>query len=167
MLRMFIRAAMAATLIAAPALAHDGVHIVDPYARVSGPSAQSGAVFLVIENHGDADDRLIAASSDVAARVELHTHREDSKGVMQMVEVEGGFVIPAGGTHALERGGDHVMLMGLNRSLKHGDVVTVTLTFERGDVITLDVPVDLERKPGQGMGHDHGHGHAHGHKHGG
>lgn len=152
-------AALAASLIALPALAGETIRIVDPFARVSGPSAVSGAIFLVIENHGDADDRLIAAASDVAERVELHTHRE-ANGVMQMVEVPEGFPIPAHGSHALARGGDHIMLIGLRRSLAHGDTVPLTLTFARGSVVELAVPVDLERKPMHGGGMMHGHGRA-------
>ena len=169
-----LRAAAAAALLAFPAFAqsHDGIHVTDAYARVSGPSAQSGAVFMVLENHSAEEDRLISATSDVAARVELHTHKQDANGVMQMLEVAEGFAIPGGASHALARGGDHVMLMGLTRSLNHGDSFPLTLTFARGEVITIDVTVDLERKP-EPMGHgamDHGahgghagHGAGHGH----
>lgn len=154
------RAAVVAALFAFPAVAqsHDGMHISDAYARVSGPSAQSGAVFMVLENHGTADDRLVSASSDVAARVELHTHKQDANGVMQMMKVPEGFAVAAGATHALARGGDHVMLMGLTRSLNHGDTFPLTLTFARGETITLDVTVDLQRAA-PAMGHGAmGHG---------
>jgi len=163
---MFLRStilAAAAAAIALPAFAADTISISDPYARVSTMMSKSGAAFMVIENHAETDDRLVAAASDIAARVELHTHKEDANGVMKMMEVEEGFAIPAGGSHALARGGDHVMFMGLNRSLEHGDVVEVTLTFEQAGDITLEIPVDLERKPmmggqmQQGMGHgNHG-----------
>jgi copper(I)-binding protein len=67
-----------------------------------------------------------------------------------MMHVEEGFAVPAGGMHMLARGGDHVMLMGLNQSLAHGDVVSVTLTFEQAGDVTVDIPVDLERKPDHG-----------------
>jgi len=163
---MFLRStilAAAAAAIALPAFAADTISISDPYARVSTMMSKSGAAFMVIENHAETDDRLVAAASDIAARVELTTHKEDANGVMKMMEVEEGFAIPAGGSHALARGGDHVMFMGLNRSLEHGDVVEVTLTFEQAGDITLEIPVDLERKPmmggqmQQGMGHgNHG-----------
>lgn len=153
-MRLSILAAVAA-LIALPAIAHDGPHIHDPYARVS--PAGSGAVFLVIENHSANDDRLVSATSDVADRVELHTHITDANGVMQMVEVEEGFEVKGESTRALERGGDHIMLLGLTRPLKDGDTFDLTLTFERGEVITVTVPVDNARKPSDGMDHS-GHG---------
>ncbi|NUB44451.1 copper chaperone PCu(A)C [Fertoebacter nigrum] len=140
-----------------PAAAHDGVHVVEAYARVSSPVAKSGAAFMVIENHSDQPDRLISATADVAERTELHTHIDAGNGVMQMREVEGGFPVPGKGTHVLGRGGDHVMLMGLKKPLRPGDIVTLTLTFERGDVVVLEVPVDLERGEAHGAhgGGDH------------
>ena len=135
---------------ASPVLAADGVTIVDPYARVMGANAKTGAAFMVIENHADADDRLIGAASDVAERVELHTHKADANGTMRMMEVPEGFPVPAHGDHALARGGDHVMLLGLKRPLAQGDTFTVTLTFERSGEVTVEVPVDLERKADHG-----------------
>ncbi|HSF65540.1 MAG TPA: copper chaperone PCu(A)C [Paracoccaceae bacterium] len=155
-----LRATLAVALLAVPAAAqsHDGMHVTDAYARVSGPSAQSGAVFLMLENHGTAEDRLIGVASDVAARVEMHTHTQDANGVMQMREVPEGFAIAAGGTHALARGGDHIMLLGLTRPLNQGDSFPLTLTFQRGEVITLDVTVDAQR-PAPAMGHGAGHMH--------
>jgi copper(I)-binding protein len=102
-------------------------------------------------------DRLVSASSDIAKRVELHTHIDAGNGVMQMRHDEDGFEIPAGGTHMLQRGGDHVMFMGLNQSLEQGDTVTVTLTFEKAGDMVVEIPVDLERMPKHGMKHmNHG-----------
>lgn len=151
-------AAIAAVFMGLPALAAD-ITIDDAYARASTMMSKSGAAFMVINNAADADDRLISAASDVAKQVELHTHKENAEGVMQMIEVEEGFAIPAGGSHALARGGDHVMFLGLNRALEHGDTVQVTLTFEKAGEVTVDIPVDLERKPMHGGGHGNMNGH--------
>jgi len=139
--------AITAVSFALPSLAHDTGTIVveDAYARAAGVNAKAGAAFMEISNHTPEDDRLLSATSDVAARVELHTHKDMGGGVMQMSHVEEGFVIPAGETHMLERGGDHVMFMGLNRSLNDGDVVTVTLTFEKAGEMVVEIPVDLNR----------------------
>lgn len=137
------------------AMAEGSISVSDAYMRASGAMASSGAAFMVIENHGSEDDRLIAVSSDVAERVELHTHQSDANGVMKMVHVEEGFPISAGTDHILARGGDHVMFLGLNRSVAQGDNVTVTLTFEKAGDVVVEVPVDMERKPGQ-AGMEHG-----------
>jgi len=131
------------------------IMVQDPYARVSTANSSSGAAFMVLMNHGEVDDRLVSVSSDVAARTELHTHVEDDNGVMKMMQVTDGLPIAAGDVHALARGGDHVMLMGLKNPLAQGDVFSLTLTFENAGEMVIDVPVDLTRKPAHGMSHDH------------
>jgi len=163
---------LAATLSLATPVFADGMGIMidDPYARSSTAMATSGAAFMSIMNHGDTDDQLIAAATDVAARVELHTHTEDENGVMRMREVEGGIPIPAGETTVLQRGGLHVMLMGLTEGLEQGEEIEVTLTFQNAGDMTLTIPVDNERKAAHGGMHGHGsHDHgsmAHGDKDG-
>lgn len=162
----FLPLAAAAALFALPALSHDGFHVEDAYIRVSSPAAQSGAAFMRLVNHGHQTHSLIEARSDVAERVELHTHQMDAQGVMRMVQVPGGFEVPAHGERLLERGGDHVMFLGLTRSLAHGDVVSVTFVFSSGEEVVQDVPVDLERQPAAAGGeHGHSHGTSHGHRH--
>lgn len=164
---MSLRLSLCAGILAlTPALATAHVVIEDAYARVSSAMAQSGAVFMSIYNHNDFDEVLIGATSDVAERVELHTHTMDAAGVMRMVEVEGGIAMAAEETVQLERGGLHVMLLGLTRPLENGDSFSLTLLFETSDPVTIDVVVDLDRMPGHGAsgGHDHGH---HGHGSGG
>ncbi|MCC1492084.1 copper chaperone PCu(A)C [Cognatishimia sp. F0-27] len=143
-----LSSAVALLLSVSPVFAE--IVVSDAYARAATPSAKTGAAFMMIENTGDADDRLVAAQTDAAVRVELHTHIADENGVMRMREVEAGFPVPAGGMHMLQRGGDHVMMMGLTRSLNHGDSVTVTLTFENAGDLVVEIPVDLERQPDHG-----------------
>lgn len=149
-LKTFAAAAIAA-FVAVPAFAGD-IMIKDAYARSATKFSKSGAAFMMIMNNTDQDDRVVSAHAEIAKRVELHTHIDAGNGVMQMREVEGGFPVEAGGMRHLMRGGDHVMLMGLTQPMLHGDIVTLTLVFEKAGEITLDIPVDLERK-GEMMGH--------------
>lgn len=153
-------AVAAATLLAVPAFANDTITILDPYARTMGGMGASGAVFFTVQNSGSEEDRLIDAKSDVAQKVELHTHKDDGNGVMQMLHVPEGFAVPAQGEHALARGGDHVMLMGLTRDVADGDAVSITLVFEKAGEVVIEAPVDNARKAG-GMGHS-GHQMQHG-----
>lgn len=156
----FLLSAAIALAAATPLSADDGVRVEDAYARSSGPTAMSGAVFFDIVNlSATRSDRLVSASSEVAQRVELHTHLEDAGGVMRMLEVEDGFAVAPGETRRLERGGDHVMLMGLTRPLNDGDTFPLTLVFEHEGEVTIEVPVDLGRVPAMGHG---AHGHSHG-----
>ena len=150
-LRSVLFAAVAAVSVAGAATAEGAkIMVQDQYARVSTKMATSGAAFMNIMNMSSEADQLLAVRSDVAKRVELHTHMESGDGIMKMVHVEDGFAIPAEGSHLLQRGGDHVMFMGLTETLEHGDVVPLTLVFKNAGEISIEIPVDLERKPGQG-----------------
>lgn len=139
-------AAAAAITVALPAFA-EGIMVNDPYARVSAKMSSSGAAFMIIENHTGQADHLVGVASDVAEKVELHTHKEDTNGVMRMLHVEEGFALPAGGKIEMKRGGHHVMFLGLKAPLQDGDMVHVTLQFEKAGTVEVDVPVDLNRKP--------------------
>lgn len=161
MFRILLLAAPAA-LLSLPALACDGFSVEGGYVRSSTAMSTSGAGFMTLVNQGTSDCRLVGARTEAAARAELHTHQIDANGVARMMEVEEGFAIPAGGTHALERGADHLMLMGLTAPLTQGQTVAVTFVFEDGSEATAELPVDNERMPGAmggamgGMGHSHG-----------
>ncbi|PIE11848.1 MAG: copper-binding protein [Rhodobacterales bacterium] len=134
----------------------DGLSVTDPYARASAMMSTSGAAFMVLHNDTDTDDTLIAARADgVAERIELHTHIEDENGVMQMREVEGGIPVPAHGMTELKRGGLHVMFLGITEPFEQGDMIDLTLVFEHGGEVEIDVPVDLERKEGDMAPMDH------------
>lgn len=151
---MSLRLTLATALglaLATPALAQE-IHILDTYARASTPMAKTGAAFMMIENIGDADDRLIGVASPAAQMVQIHTNREEG-GVMKMLHLEEGLPVPAGETVMLQRGGHHIMFMGLSESFEQGKVIPLTLIFEKSGEITVDVPVDLNRKP---EGHGHG-----------
>lgn len=117
-----------AALLPVAALAHDGMHINDAYARSTNP--KTAAVFLQLANHRAVDCTLQGISTDAAERAELHTHVE-TDGVMRMTHLEDGISVPAGQVHDMVRGGDHVMLLGLTNPLSQGD--SLTLTFDFGD----------------------------------
>ncbi len=123
----------------------DRIVITDAYMRVSSSASKSGAVFMVISNGTRIDDRLIGAATPAARKAHLHTHIDAGNSVVQMRPVDGGFALPAGRNAKLKRGGDHVMLMGLNRAMSQGDEITLTLTFEQAGDVILTVPVDLGR----------------------
>lgn len=153
---LLTRAVCALFLFSAP-LAAEGIMVDDAYIRSSTAKSTSGAAFMVVMNHSGADDRLIGASSDVADKVELHSHTSDDNGVMRMGEIEGGVAIAADDMHAFKRGGDHLMFMGLKGPLEQGAMVPVTLEFEKAGAVEIEVMVDQDRKPNHGkMEHDHG-----------
>ena len=148
--------------------AMSGITVTEAYARAATPNARAGAAFMLITNATETDDRLIAFTTEAARRSEIHEHVMTDDGVMQMREIEGGIAIAAGETATLQRGGDHLMLMGLTVPFEQGAAIEVTLTFETAGEVTVPVTIDNERAPREGAGHggQGGHGGDHGEDHG-
>ncbi len=130
-------------LWAGPVLAHDAklgdLVILEPWARATIGQVKTGAAYLTVINHGAAGDRLLAVSTPVAAKAQLHSNIVDA-GVMKMRPVEA-IEIEAKSSTALEPGGVHVMLMGVQIPLKEGDAFVMTLTFETAGSVDVDVHV--------------------------
>lgn len=105
------------------------------------PNQPVGAGFVTFENTGSAPDRLIAASSPMAGKVEIHSMSMND-GVMKMRELDNGLEIPTGETVAMEPGGYHLMFMQLNRAFTTGELVHVTLTFEQAGDIEIMLPIE-------------------------
>lgn len=143
----FIRSlAVAATvaLLATPVLAHDytagTVTVSHPWARATPKGAKVGAAYFHVAASKAGGDRLIAAKADVSDRVELHTHVHEGN-VMKMRQVEA-VAVPAGGDVTFEPSGYHLMLMDLKAPLKEGDLLAITLVFEKAGEIKLEATVE-------------------------
>lgn len=126
-----------------------------PFARANIPE-RPAAAYAKIMNSGNEDDRLIAASSPAAGRVELHTHLMEN-GIARMRPVEA-IEVPAGGAAELKPGGNHIMLFDLAEPLKKGDKFPLTLTFEKAGAVEVTVNVEALA----GNGHKHGDHSQHG-----
>lgn len=149
--------ALAAAVIMSLAASHSfaadvvkgDISIANSWTRATPPRAMAGGGFAEITNSGTEDDRLVAASSPAAGRVELH-EMSVADGVMVMREKDGGIAVPAGETVALKPGGLHIMFMELAGPFKQGDTVPVTLTFEKAGAV--DVELSVEKIGAKGMG---------------
>ncbi len=131
--------AAAVALIAAPVLAASAPQVSQAWSRPA-PQGGNGAGYAVITNTGPAADTLIAVSSPVAARVEIHETMV-MNGQAMMHPRPGGLDVPAGSTVALKPGGWHIMLMGLKQPLKAGDHYPATLTFKKAGKVTVQFSV--------------------------
>ena len=96
--------------------------------------------FMTISNPGGPANKLVAVTTTVTDRAELHTMAKDASGAMMMKRVDS-IEVPAVGTVELKPGSFHVMLFGLNKELKVGDTFPLTLKFEQGGESTITVQV--------------------------
>ena len=116
-----------------------GITVSEAWARPSPMMERAGAAYMVLQNGGAAEDKLLSVEGDVAQAIELHETKE-MNGMMQMSPVPN-IPVPAGGKAELKPGGLHVMLIGLTRELKAGDKVQLTLNFEKAGKIPVTVEV--------------------------
>lgn len=156
-------AGVALMMFAAQAVAVESpVTATDVSVRATAPGQDSAAVALHIKAGKDA--KLVAASSPVAQRVEIHIMKH-ANGMMEMRAVDS-LALPANQEVVLGSG-SHLMLVGLKRPLQAGETVQLTLTVEFADkrkaVIDLQAPVrpighGADDMPGMGGHHMDGQG---------
>lgn len=127
---------------AAFSLAHGGeskgTAVAHPWVRATPGGSTITAAFMEISSKDG--DKLVGAKSDAAGRVEVHTHIMDGD-VMKMRRVDK-LEIPKGDGKVLKPGGDHVMLFDVKQPLKDGDLVKLTLTFEKAGDIEVEATVE-------------------------
>ena len=155
------RSPLALAFVAAAALAHGStvgdIEIGHPYATPSLPGTSNGAAyFAMLENTGNAADRLLRATTPVAARVELHSMAVDAQGVMRMREIDGIALAPHAKVRMRPGMGMHLMLVGLKEPLKDGARFPMTLEFERAGKVEVTINVQ-SAIPGGGGAASHAH----------
>jgi copper(I)-binding protein len=142
-----------AAALTLPATAAQTIAITDAWSR---PATQTGGVFLTIANSGAAD-RLLHATSNAAAHVELHesvkvmpagmtgasadANSMAGAGTATTMRRVRSIAIAANATTVLKPGGYHVMLIGLEHPLKAGDRLRLQLTFAHAGTISTTATV--------------------------
>ncbi len=97
------------------------------------------AVYVAINNKGEANDRLTGAFSDHSAMAMVHqSELVDGVATMRMA---GEINIPAHSRIEMVPGGTHIMLEGLRAPLRTGDSFELALRFRKSGVrnVTVDV----------------------------
>lgn len=157
-MKLLISAAVAATLTAGAAFAHEytaGALTIDhPRAFETAPNVKVGGGYMTITNTGTTDDALIAVEVPSVPRVELHLSETDANGVARMMKQES-IIIPAGETVTLKPGGLHVMFMGLGDDpFELGEKVEATLVFQSAGELPVHFTIE-ERSANDHGGMDH------------
>jgi periplasmic copper chaperone A len=128
-------------LVAAPEEYRADTLVVDrAFARATPPGARTGAVYFTVDNAGNSADRLLRASTPVAAGVVLHQMAMED-GVMKMRAIPSVEIRP-GARLELAPDGYHLMLIDLKQPLKVGEQFPLMLTFERAGTIRTMVVVE-------------------------
>jgi periplasmic copper chaperone A len=116
-----------------------GVTVANVWARATPGGAKNSVVYMTINAKSGAADRLVAARSDAAQGVELHTSIHGG-GVTKMRRLDA-LEIPGGESVELRPGGHHLMVLDLMQPLKAGDRLKLTLVFEKAGEIAVEAHV--------------------------
>lgn len=144
---------LAASLaMAAPALAVEAVRVVNAWTKATVPGQKVAGVYMELQSPIDA--RVTGVSCHLARAAEIHSMKLEG-GTMKMRPLKS-LDLPAGKPVKLEPGGLHVMLFDIERQLRPGDRLPLTLTIETGQR-TREVTVEaVVRKSSDEAGeHEH------------
>ena len=139
-----VSAYVAAFTLIASATAHAHSHkfkkleIVHPWCIETSDAAKPVAVFMTIRNAGARPDKLLRATTSMAAKAELRqagAASEESK-------VIGSVAVGGHGEVDLKRGGAHILLSGMKKQLSPYDSFVMTLAFERAGKVEVEVMVE-------------------------
>ena len=148
MRRLALTALAALTLAtlaqAAPAAAGDyrlgGIAVQRPWTRPAA-AGMNGVGYFTLANVGAKPIKLVSIESSAARSITLHQSLMKN-GVSSMRAVTGGVAVVPGAQVAFAPGGYHVMLMGLTKAQAPGGKTPVTLVFEDGRRMRIDLSVE-------------------------
>ncbi|MBG0823724.1 copper chaperone PCu(A)C [Planomonospora sp. ID91781] len=125
-------AAASSAVPSASSSAPSPLTITDPWVKTTEEGMT--AAFGTLVNNTDTDVTVVSGASPLSPEIELHEVVE-SGGKMVMRPKAGGFTVPARGTHPLQPGGDHIMLMGVTEKVEPGAQIAFTLTLSDGSAL--------------------------------
>jgi copper(I)-binding protein len=151
-LSMLASPVLAAVIASAASAGVTPIHVSDVWSR---PATGTAVIYATIHNDSTQPDRLIGATSPVAAHVDLHESSETKMpamsgpsggmgdmpmGSMMSMKTLTAITIPAGGTTSLKPGGYHLML-DLRHDLRPGETIPLRLRFAHAGWIAATATV--------------------------
>jgi copper(I)-binding protein len=117
-----------------------GIEIAGAWARIVPGGARTGAVYFTLRNGSATDDALLEVRTSAAQSASLH-ESATKDGVATMEELPEGLTVPAQSEVVLKPGAAHIMLLGVTRTLKVGDVLPLQIVFRQAGTFDMKVPV--------------------------
>ncbi|MEV7541396.1 copper chaperone PCu(A)C [Streptomyces sp. NPDC089915] len=114
---------------AKPKMTVSGAYMPEPV------NDKMAGAFMVIKNDSKTADKLLAVTTPLSDDAQVHETKDQKMQQVQSMDV------PANGELKLERGGSHIMFMGLKNKPNVGDKVTIELRFEKADPVKVELDV--------------------------
>jgi hypothetical protein len=124
------------------------IDISRPWARTGSATELRAAGFMTLANKGKEADRLVAAISPLAEKIEIHGIKVVGPGIA-MCPLEKGVGLPPDTIITLKPRGYHLLVQGLKTPLAKGQRIPVTLSFEKAGTRQVDLMVEAEGPIGE------------------
>jgi copper(I)-binding protein len=126
---------IAGLLVMGARAADDAIVAHDAWLRQPPASQDEAAIYVVIENHTAERRTIVAGTSEIAQKVELHQMTMDHS-MMKMTPVPR-VDLPKNGKAIFDPNSLHIMLFGLKKRPMLGDTVTVNLMLDDGTIVPV------------------------------
>lgn len=137
-------------------IAHDfnagSIYIDHPMIQEAPPNAPVLGGYIMLQNNGPEDDRLIGIESQAVEKVELH-RTVMTNDIASMTPMTEGLPIPAGNIVWLGDDGTHAMFVKPKARYRDGDELQATLIFEKAG--RIDVMFKVEKRAGSEIAPGH------------
>ncbi|MGB0937250.1 MAG: copper chaperone PCu(A)C [Colwellia sp.] len=130
------------------------VTVTDAYARETIPGTNLSSMYMKIKNNGEKALSLVKVTSDISSKIEIHEHTMNN-GLMRMGKVNN-LKIGSGEEVTLAPYGFHFMIFNLKNPLEANQGAIITLHFDNGSHIQVDVLVKSIKHQQQNQ-HQHQH----------
>lgn len=115
------------------------VLISDASVRLLPPGMPNTSAYFTIENRSDKTVVIVGAKAEFAKKAEIHNHVHQN-GMMKMQQQDE-VVLAAKQTLQFSPGGLHIMLFGLNETLKEHQTLQLSVLTKDQQIITFTAKV--------------------------
>jgi len=145
LIKKFFPTIFSFSLIANTAFASNNIKVENAWSPEAPPVVKVMAGYMIIKNISNQDIKIKSAKSNLFKRVEIHLTKMKN-GMMTMLKQEN-LNIKAKGQIELKSGGLHMMLMGKLKPVAKGSMIPVTLTFDNGETVNINLIVKNKNAP--------------------
>lgn len=123
-----------------------GLEIVHPWTpAMVEPNQTNVPVYMTLKNDADIAERLLGATTPLAAKVEIIDLR--SQAGIQLPVAVSALPVPPGGKLVLGTEGPRLLLSGFKKRLVAYDTFNLTLQFEKAGRVEIEVMVEEAEAP--------------------
>jgi len=126
--------------VAAHSYKQGDISIGHVWTRATMSGVSTAAIYLPLLNTGKEPDKLLGATSALADKIDIRDEKKEN-GIASMPKLDA-LTLEPGKPVALRPGGMHLMVFGLKKQLKVGEMFPLTLQFEKAGNANVEAKIE-------------------------